>query len=183
MRRRPMLLRFLLVLAAALRQPRVAATEEIRTRHRCWPWDCDANFHMNDGRFVSVSGLARVALMMRLGLFPRFRHDGWRPIASAAEVRYFREIRPLARFQIRTRIVTWDEKYFVFEHLFELAGRDGPVAAARILVRSLFRRRSGPIPTAEVLASIGFAGPRPEPAEEIRHWMELSELMRRRRAS
>lgn len=175
-----MVFRYLFTILGALRRPRVPLLEAIATLHRCWPTDCDVNIHMNDGRYVSVSGLSRVALMMRIGLFPFFKDRGWRPIASAVDVRYFREIRPFARFSIRTRIASWDEKYFYFEHLFELASKT-PVPATRILVRSLFRGPSGPIPTAEVLAALGFTGEQPEASEELRHWIALADLVRKRK--
>jgi acyl-CoA thioesterase FadM len=178
-----MLFRFLLAILRARRRPRLAVLAEDVTAYRCWPADCDANFHMNDGRFVSVSGLARVALMIRIGLGAPFRRLGWRPVASASEVRYFREIRPLSRFTIRTRIVAWDEKYFFFEHLFERPGRDGAVLLARILVRSVFRGPSGPVPTRLVLSELGFSGAAPETSEEVRHWMALSDLVRKRKST
>ena len=173
-----MLLRFLLAILDALRRPRLGVLDELVTTHRCWPSDCDANLHMNDGRYLSVSGLARVALMIRIGLGPHFRRSGWRPVASAADVRYFREIRPFARFTVRSRVVSWDEKYFYFEQLFELARG----AAARVFVRGLYRGPSGPVPTSEVLAALGFTGTPPQPSEELRHWMALSELVRRRKS-
>jgi acyl-CoA thioesterase FadM len=176
-----MLLRFFAAVLGSLRRPRVALLDEVVTRHRCRPSDCDANLHMNDGRYLTVSGVARVALMVRVGLWPHFRARRWRPVAGAADVRYFREIRPFAPFTVRSRIVTWDEKYFYFEQVFELTGRGEPVTAARVLVRGLFRGPAGPVPTAEVLAALGFAGARPEPGEELALWMELAELVKRRR--
>ena len=176
-----MLLRFLFAILGALRRPRIRVLDELRTSHRCWPVDCEANLHMNDGRYLTVGGVSRVALMMRIGLGPLFRARGWRPVAGAADVRYFREIRPFARFSVRTRVAAWDEKYFYFEQLFELPGRPAPVLAARLLVRSLYRGPSGPVPTSEVLAALGFTGAAPEPDEELRHWIVLSEIVRKRK--
>jgi acyl-CoA thioesterase FadM len=176
-----MLLRFVAAVLGSLRRPRVGLLEEVASERRCWPTDCDANLHMNDGRYLTVSGVARVALMVRIGLWPLFRTRGWRPVAGAADVRYFREIRPFARYRVRSRILSWDEKYFYFEQVFELRGAAAPVPAARVLVRGLFRGPAGPIPTAEVLAALAFSGARPEPGEELARWMELAELVKRRR--
>lgn len=176
-----MLLRFLAAILASLRRPRVGLLDEVASEHRCWPSDCDANLHMNDGRYLTVSGVARVALMVRVGLWPLFRSRGWRPVAGAADVRYFREIPPFARFRVRSRIASWDEKYFYFEQLFELPGGAEPAPAARILVRGLYRGRKGPVPTSEVLSALGFAGTRPEPSDELSRWMELAELVKKRR--
>jgi acyl-CoA thioesterase FadM len=173
-----MLLRFLLAILGALFRPRLGVLDELVTTHRCWPSDCDANLHMNDGRYLSVSGLARVALMIRIGLGPLFRHRGWRPVASAADVRYFRELRPFARFTVRSRVVFWDDKYFYFEQLFELARG----AAARVFVRGLYRGPEGPVATADVLAALGFAGEAPKPSDELRAWIGIAELARRRKA-
>jgi len=117
-------------------------------RLRVWPTDMDLNFHLNDGRYVSLTGLGRIDLMLASGLM---RPRKWYPVVGAAMIRYRREIGSFERFTLRSRIVAWDEKWFYFEHRFEKGGD----LAAISYVRGLLRTREGPVPTRDVLALIG----------------------------
>jgi acyl-CoA thioesterase FadM len=155
-------------LTAAL-EPRVGPLDEVRTRHRAWLSDCDPNFHLNDGRYLSVSGLSRLALWVRMGLLPRFLRDGWRPAAGGSVVAYYRPIPPWARYEITSRLLTWDDKYFVFEHTFECSGR----IHARILVRSLFLGPDGKLAPSQVLAALGHHDAAPPSPAEVEHWAAM----------
>src|SRR5437588_12229641 len=85
-------------------------------RLRVWPTDMDLNFHLNDGRYLSLAGLARVDLMLRSGLLRRAVKRGWYPVVASAIVRYRREIKWMEKFTLRSRIVGWDDKWVYFEH-------------------------------------------------------------------
>lgn len=155
----------------AWRAGRVAALDPVRTRHRAWPGDCDPNFHVNEGRYVSIAGIARVALWIRIGLLPRILRDGWRPAAASTAVTFIRSIPPLAAFEVESRVLTWDEKYVYYEHRFLLAG----ALAARVLVRSVFRRGRETIAPGDVMAAAGQAGEAPPMTDELEHWKRMRE--------
>lgn len=116
------------------------------------PHDCDLNFHLNAGRFVSFMDIARVELMGRMRvLFPLLRR-GWRPVMGGCTVTYRRSVMPFERFSIRTRVMAWDEKWFYIEHLVHR--RDGSLAATGIM-RTLLRGKDASVPTKDVLALMG----------------------------
>jgi len=155
-------------------RPRIGALEANRTAHRAWLADCDPNFHMTEGGYLVVAGLARLSLWWRMGVF-----DGWlahriRPAAVSTAVTFFREIRPYRRFDIVSRLITWDDRYTFFEHRFERDGRD----AARVVVRNVFRDRTGVVRPAALLARLGHAGAAPEMPAELTHWAAMREAAR-----
>ena len=145
-----------IVLKSLFRRRRDMLAESL-LRLRVWPTDMDLNFHLNDGRYVSFTGLGRIDLMLGSGLLRRAMKRKWYPVAGAAMIRYRREIGSFERFALRSRIVGWDEKWFYFEHRFEKGGD----LAAISYVRGLLRKREGPVPTPDVLALIGHLDPSP----------------------
>ncbi|HEY8182333.1 MAG TPA: thioesterase family protein [Thermoanaerobaculia bacterium] len=126
-------------------------------RLRVWPTDMDLNFHLNDGRYMSLAGLARVDLMLRSGLLRGAVKRGWYPVVASAIVRYRREIKWMEKFTLRSRIVGWDEKWVYFEHRFE----KGDDLAAIAYARGVMRNRDGAVPTSDVMALVGHTEPSP----------------------
>ena len=137
--------------------------DESLLRLRVWPTDMDLNFHLNDGRFMSLAGLARVDLMLRSGLLRRAMKRGWYPVVASVIVRYRREIKWMEKFTLRSRIIGWDEKWVFFEHRFEKEGDLAAIAYAR----GVMRNREGAVPTSEVVALVGHTAPSPPLPDDI----------------
>lgn len=94
--------------------------------------------------------------------------ERWQPTVASETIRFRRSLAPFQSFELRTRILGWDEKCFYIEQLFVAPSRRGEeIVCAVGLVRALFRGREGNVPTREVLATLGGAvtesPPLPEP--------------------
>ncbi len=123
-----------------------------RTPFRVLPTDLDVLRHMNNGVYFSLMDLARVDLMLRSGLFAKLRARGWYPVATAETIQFRRSLKLFERFDIVTRVVTWDDRAIVTEQRFERRGE----VVARALVRARFLQRGGgTVPTAELLDIAG----------------------------
>ncbi len=131
--------------------------DESVLRLRVWPTDMDLNLHLNDGRYVSLTGLGRLDLMSRTRLLRRAIKRGWYPVVGGIVIRYRREIKAFEKFTLHSRIAGWDERWFYFEHRFE---KNGSVAALAYS-RGVMRTREAAVPTREVLALIGYNEPSP----------------------
>lgn len=136
---------------------------------RVWPNDLDVNVHMNNGRFLSVMDLGRFDLTFRTGLGRAMLRNRWKPLVGAVTMRYRRSLDPFERYELHTRLLGWDAKWFFLEQRFLKRGGD---LAAEGVVRALFRGRDGNVPVAEVLRQMGYAGPDPELPEAVRRWAE-----------
>lgn len=158
--------RVALVVLKSLLGRRVDVLRESVLRLRVWPTDMDLNFHLNDGRYLSLSGLGRVDLFARSGLLRPAMKRGWYPVVGAAMVRYRREIRWLERFTLHSRIVGWDDKWFYFEHRFQI----GDTLAAIVYVRGVLRTKAGPVPSRDVLALLGHSDASPPVPDVIERW-------------
>ncbi|HEY0712647.1 MAG TPA: thioesterase family protein [Polyangia bacterium] len=142
--------RMILCLWRAWRAPRTTHLEESVLRFRVMPDDLDFNLHMNNGRYLSLMDLGRTDLVVRAGLLRAAWRRRWRPVLGGATIRYRRSLRPLQRFELRTRLLGWDDRWFVFEQRFVA---DGQIYALAI-ARGVFVGEKAGVPPQETLAAI-----------------------------
>jgi acyl-CoA thioesterase FadM len=168
-----LLFRFLYVVIRSRFRSRVGPLDESVVRFTVLPHDCDLNFHLNAGRFVSFMDIARVELIGRTRLLGMLLRRGWRPVIGGAVIRYRRSILPFERFDIRTRVVGWDEKWIYVEHVLE---KDGTFCAAGHM-RTVIRSRTGTIAPKDVLALLKLEGLESPPLPEfVREWSAAEDL-------
>lgn len=167
-------LRLLWVLWQLRKLQRRAIFEASRLSFRVLPNDLDLNMHMNNGRYLTFMDLGRVHLTAQTGLLGVMRRRRWMPVLAAAEITYLRSLEPFDRFELVTRLLTWDDKYIYMEQTFE---RDGELCA-HAYVKGLFLQRGGRVPNAEVLAASGYQGDAPPMAEALQRWSELTAVKR-----
>lgn len=151
------------------RLPRRALLEPSRVAFRVMPNDCDINFHMNNGRYLSFMDLGRVHLMKQMGLLLVILKQGWMPVLSAAEINFLRSIQPLQKFDLVTRLVSWDDKYFYIEQKFEVRG----TLCAHAYVKGLFLKKGAKVSNTDAVAIAGYTEAPPPMPEELRLWAEL----------
>jgi acyl-CoA thioesterase FadM len=165
-----LLLRLLTTLVTGQFKRRIDPLGWARLVMRVWPNDCDLNFHMNSGRYVSFFDLGRIDLLIRMKIFRQVLKLGWRPLVGGAIMRYRRSLLPFERFQLRSRVLGWDEKWFYFEHRIE---RMNGEYCAIAYVRGLLRGPDGNVPPSELVALAGRAGlPSPPLPPTIAQWTE-----------
>ena len=116
-----LLFRFVFTLLRSRFRSRIGPLDESVVRFTALPHDCDLNFHLNAGRYVSFMDISRVELIGRMRLLGKMLRRGWRPVIGGAVVRYRRSVQPFERFDIRSRVVGWDEKWIYVEHILEVA--------------------------------------------------------------
>ncbi len=167
-------LRLLWLLWHLRRTVRRGLFDDSRLAFRVLPNDCDINLHMNNGRYLSFMDLGRVHLTAQAGLMTQVRRKRWMPVLAAAEITFVRSLNPFERFELVTRVMTWDEKYVYLEQIFE---RDGELCA-HAYVKGLFLSREGRVPNAEVVRSIGYSGDAPPMAESLERWAALTAIKR-----
>jgi acyl-CoA thioesterase FadM len=165
-------LRLLRVLGLLPWVTRQALLEPARLSFRVWPNDCDINFHLNNGRYLTFMDLGRVHLLTQIGLMRTLFRRRWTPVLSAAEMNFIRPLNPFQKFELVTRLLTWDEKYFYIEQRFVTPGRLHAVG----MVKGLFLRGRERVESRAVLAALGLDMAPPEVPDVVRHWNDLAAL-------
>jgi|SRR5688572_3120722 len=165
-------LRLFLLLLELVRLPRKGVLEESRVTFRVLPTDCDINLHMNNGRYLSFMDLGRVHLVAQMGLLRIIIRRRWRAALGAAEINFIRAIQPFQKFDLVTRLVTWDDKWAYMEQRFEVDG----TLCAHAFVKGLFLDGGGRVESSTVVAELGYAGAPPPMPRELEIWAELGSV-------
>jgi acyl-CoA thioesterase FadM len=145
------LFRVLWTVGKALFRSKMEPLDESVLSLRVWPNDMDINFHLNNGRYLTLMDLGRFDLTVRMGLLKPLIKFHWRPLVASAHIRFFKALGPLQKFQLKTRILYMDEKWVYIEQRF--VADSATVAVGRI--KALFRGPRGNISTRDLIQASG----------------------------
>lgn len=143
------------------------------SHHRCWPQDIDLWMELNNGRTLTMYDLGRIPMGVRVGLLDALKRKGWGLTVAGSVVRYRRRILPFEKFEMRSRGLFWDDRFFYVEQ--SIWKKNGE-CANHALIRMAVPGRSGIVPPEKVLTEMGHTGPAPQPPEWVKHWIKAEEL-------
>lgn len=130
---------------------RVDIMEECATPFRVWPTDLDALLHMNNGVYLSLQDLARMDYMIRANAFKKLSSRGWYPVVASEMIRFRRSLSLFQKFELRTRLLSWDEKYLYLEHKF-ISGHE--VMALGMIRARFLSRKGGAVSPPELMKAL-----------------------------
>jgi acyl-CoA thioesterase FadM len=136
---------------------------------RVLPNDLDLNFHMNNGRFLSIMDLGRLDLLIRTDLASALFKHRWQPLVGAVNIRYKQSLMPFQKYRLHTKVIGWDEKWFYIEQRFERKNRTIAVG----LVKALFRGPSRNITPEQTLRLIGVNIDPPKMPNQVLKWLSM----------
>ncbi len=142
------------------------------SHHRCMPWDIDMFFELNNGRTLTLYDLGRLPFAKRAGLFAALRSQKWGLTMAGATVRYRRRIRTFERFEMRSRMACWDDRFIYIEQSMWRA--DGE-CANHIVYRAALTDRNGIVPPARVAEVLGVPAASPAIPPHIAKWIEAED--------
>jgi acyl-CoA thioesterase FadM len=149
---------------------------------RVWPWDCDYNMHINNGRYFTLMDLGRFDLLVRMGLGREMWKENWTPLLSGSKIIYRREVRLWQKFDLTTRLVAWEGSYFVMEQRFLLdQGKDKPLTATKAYVMGGFYDKTNKrfIPVEDVFQRLGHQPEHPTMSEDLQDFLKASQSLKR----
>jgi acyl-CoA thioesterase FadM len=144
--------------------------DEDRIRMRVWPNDIDLNLHMNNGRYLNIMDYARTHLLARVGLIEHIIRSRWQPLVGAVWMTYRRSLPLFGAFEIASRLVCWDDRWFYLEQTF--TSREGLVAVG--WVKGVLRDAQGSVDPQHVLERVAPGIVSPPIPETIASWNELT---------
>jgi len=161
-------LRMALQLARHRNDAPITITDTHVSRHLCLPWDIDPWMELNNGRTLTLYDLGRVPMSRKNGLFKALQNNGWGLAVAGASVRYRKRIRMFDRITMRSRGVTWDDRFLYAEQSMWLSNGD---CASHALIRSAVTDSKGIVAPARVAEAMGIAGPPPQVPDWIALWI------------
>lgn len=145
--------------------------EPSRLTFHVWPGDLDFFGHMNNGRYLALMDSGRFDILARLGFLPVMRKRRWISVLGAATIQFRRPLAPFQRFELVSRLLGWDDKWFFIEQSFE----SNEKLYARALVRGLFREKGRSVPPGEALHAAGVERASAPLPDEVLAWSRLQD--------
>ena len=149
----------------ALSAPRLSYLDESVLTMRVWPSDVDSFGHMNNGRYLTVADLGRQDMALRSGLLRAWLRERLVPVVGAATIRYKRSLRPFRRYQLHTRFLGWDDRWFYIEQRFTRRGKLYAVA----LIKGMVRQGGVPVAPSQMAVASGLTPESPPLPEAVQH--------------
>lgn len=154
----------------SLTRPKARFLDEVRTPMRAWLTDIDINRHVNNGKYLTLMDFARLDHSLRTGMMQAMLKRKWWPIMGGANVNFRREIKPLMRFEITTKLLAWDDRWIYGEHRFERNG----VVHTHAYAKAIIKKGRETIPPAELMRVMGYDGPPLDPPDGMKRWMDVT---------
>ncbi|GAA0347490.1 hypothetical protein GCM10009092_09860 [Bowmanella denitrificans] len=167
-------LRLMLAVLRGLLGRKLHLLDEGVTYHRVWPWDLDAYGHMNNGRYLQISDVARIELMCRTNaahiIFKR-RFGG---VLGGSLVRHVRALKVFSRYLVVSRVLCWDERWFYTEHRFEtLSGK----VITTCITRAALRCKKDWAGTSDIVNSVAPGLCSPIANKTVCAWMKADQAL------
>lgn len=119
-----LIFRMLILLMASLFKPKLPILKtQNRLQLHVLPNDLDINFHMNNGRYLTVCDLSRVDMFLRTGLAKTMLKRKWMPVISEHTMKYKKGLKLWQKYELTMQVTHWDERSFYMQHQFILGDR------------------------------------------------------------
>ena len=136
------------------------------------PNDIDISKISND-RYIALMDLGRMDIVFRSGLLKLMFKNKWGPVVTFDTIRFRYPLKAFQRYQLKTRIVWWDDATFYWKQTFERKGR---VVATGYVSGGPFGS-NGQVPPQEILDQIGRPVTKPSQPEIAAKLRELEDLI------
>lgn len=152
--------------------PKVDIFSECSTTFRVLPTDIDMLWHMNNGRYFSLMDIARLDFLLRCGFFSVFSKNKIYPVVASEMIRFKKSLNLFQSFQLTTRIMGWDDKFFYIEHHFK---RNDEIYALSLIKSCFLRKSGGPVSSNVVANLLGIKHASPPLPEWIIEWQRAEQ--------
>lgn len=145
-----------------------------RRSFRVGLFDIDFNMHINNAKYLNYMERARWDLFVQQDKWDAVIKAKLNFIVASVEIGYIREINLFKKFEIESRYLGWDEKYFYLEQRFIADGKVYSYA----LIKAVFLQKKKLATPEKVIHELGVTEtPEPLP-EHIELWKKLNTAKR-----
>lgn len=165
-------LRFLWLIIASFFKTPITLLDESVLNLCVLPNDVDVSKITND-RYSALMDLGRLDLAFRCGLRNAMFKYKWVPVATYNTIRFRYPLKIFQMYQLRTRVIWWNDTTFYWEQNFF---RNGRIVATGHVCATVVK--NGVVPSKDILAVIGPDLARPEMPEIVGRLIEAENLIR-----
>lgn len=147
---------------------KVEVLGECATPFQVVPTDLDVLMHMNNGVYLSLQDLARMDYMIRAQALKKISARGWYPVVASEMIRFRRSLGLFNKFELRTRLISWDERYIYMEHKFI---RKNEVVALGMIRARFLSKKGGAVSPQELMQALDLNLQPPEFPPHLTEWL------------
>lgn len=136
--------------------------------------DIDNFFEMNNGRIFTLFDLGRTDFAIRTGLGKKLLAKRWGLVVAGSTIQYRKRVRLLNKVTIKTRLLAVDERWFYIEQSMWVKNQATCQALIRAGVTNIKTGKT--LPTATVLAALGYDNVHMPPDEWVQAWIDADKL-------
>jgi acyl-CoA thioesterase FadM len=149
--------------------PRLALDETVEREFRVLPNDIDVNFHMNNGRYLTITDLMTIEFFARTGFLRTLLQQRWHPVLGGSIITYRRELKFGQKYKLRYRW-TGSDDHWNYLH-FEFLTMDGALCATGYSKGAAVSKK-GLVHTDRAFHALGFGDRGPGLPKAVMHWVE-----------
>ncbi|MEQ1532974.1 MAG: acyl-CoA thioesterase [Sideroxydans sp.] len=147
-----LIFRMLWVIVRSFFLPRLEMESVVSSlRLRVLPNDIDINFHMNNGRYLTICDLNRIDVFARSGLLKAMFKRNWIPVIAEHTMTYKKPLNLFQKYEVKLDVLKWDEKFFYMTHTFIVNDR---VVAEGTSKGCVYARGKGVVSPADAIAAV-----------------------------
>lgn len=175
-------IRLLLLLLQLPFRSRLDVLGSSSLRFHVLPNDLDLNMHMNNGRYLTIMDLGRIDFMARNGLLSQMIKHKLAPVLASVQTRYRLPLTVFQAYDLQTRLLGWDEKWFYIEQRFVIAKgeKKGAVAAIGLLKGCLYNPKTKQTEASQRILELAEKSDlqSPDMPEYLTAWIEAEDALK-----
>lgn len=147
-------------------------SDESVVKMRVFSGDIDFYPELNNGRHLTLMDLGRLDLAMRSGLLKVVHKRKWALAVAGVSVRYRHRLKACKRFNLHSRIIAVDSRWFYF---LQSTIREGEIHSSA-LVRGGITNNQGIVSPKQVLTALGKSDWNPGMPQWVMAWAHAEEM-------
>lgn len=154
--------------------PKLSVTDRVEREMRVLPNDIDINFHMNNGRYLTVADLMTVEYFARTGLLQTLLRNKWKPVLGGSIITYRRQLKLGQKYKL---IYQWTGCDAHWNYLFfQFLTLDGKLCASGYCKGAALSRK-GLVTTDSSFQALGAKKPVVTVSEAVVRWKDAEEKL------
>ncbi|WP_444997279.1 thioesterase family protein [Aliikangiella sp. IMCC44359] len=146
----------------------------VKSNFRVMPWDLDAFGHMNNGRYLQISDVARVDWMSKANILNALLKNRWGAVLGGNLIRYEQALNIFQKYTVKTTVDCWDERWFYIRHIFiSTSGK----TVAKCLTKAALVGKQGWVGTQPIIDQVVPGLESPQMPIDFRNWLMAESLI------
>ncbi len=162
-------LRLIWTLLRAWWLPKLVVGEPLEREFRVLPNDIDINFHMNNGRYLTIIDLISVEYSARTGFLKAFIRNRWKPVLGGSIITYRRQLKLGQKYRLNYRWTGGDAHWNYVT--FQFSTLEGTLCATGHSKGAALSRK-GLVPIDQTFDALGISQPGTILPDAVLHWKE-----------